>query len=130
MARILVDTDILIDFLRGTRRATDFVGNEALPLTISAITAAELYAGIRDGTERTALERMLLASDVLPIDSDVAKLGGLYRRDFGKSHGVGLPDALIAATASIHNLALATLNRKHYPMLENVVTPYRPPRSY
>ena len=44
----------------------------------------------------------------------------------GKAHGVGLNDALIAATAVNRNACLYTLNVKHYPSLRKnqVVQPY------
>jgi predicted nucleic acid-binding protein len=44
---------------------------------------------------------------------------------YGKSHGVGLVDALIAATAKLHGYRLVTLNKKHFPMLDNVLIPYQ-----
>ena len=86
----LVDTDVWIDFLRGTPQAVAFV--KQLP-------------------------------------SDVAQTGGLIRRDFGKSHGLGLNDALIAATAVHSKACLYTLNLKHYPSLSQnqVQQAYRKP---
>ena len=50
-----------------------------------------------------------------------------FRREHGKTHGVGLNDALIAATAVNRNACLHTLNVKHYPSLRKnqVVQPYR-----
>ncbi len=54
----------------------------------------------------------------------IAAAGGLIRRDYGKSHGVGLADAIIAATVELRKADLVTLNRKHFPMLQaNVVVP-------
>jgi len=61
---------------------------------------------------------------VLPVDAELAKAGGLYRRDYGKSHGVGLADAILAATAEVENAELKTLNTKHYPMLGTLKPPY------
>ena len=43
---------------------------------------------------------------------------------FGKSHGVGLADAIIAATSQIENADLATLNTKHYPMIVRLKPAY------
>lgn len=85
---------------------------------------AELYAGVRDGAERTKLEHFILAFTVLPIDQTIAVTGGLLRRDYGKTHGTGLADALIAATVQRHNLRLVSLNGKHFPMIHDLIIPY------
>ena len=68
------------------------------PLSVSAVSVAELYAGVREGAERAALEQFLAAFEIIPVDRAIAVAGGLYRRDYGKSHATGLADALIAAT--------------------------------
>ena len=62
---------------------------------------------------------------VIPITVEIAINGGLFRRDYLKSHGVGLADAIIAATAEAENAVLVTLNEKHFPMLSKVFVPYR-----
>jgi predicted nucleic acid-binding protein len=121
---LLLDTDILIDYLRGRTEAIDYIDGLANPLSISAITVGELYAGVRDGTERTRLDTFLLAFTIIPVDRAIAVMGGLLRRDYGKSHGTGLADALIAATALEHGLTLVSLNRKHFPMFPSLVVPY------
>jgi len=81
---------------------------------------------VREGNERAALDAMLSTFRILPLDADVAAQGGLLRRDYGKSHGLGLNDALIGATALAHGTPLATLNIKHYPMLQpgQLIQPY------
>jgi predicted nucleic acid-binding protein len=61
----------------------------------------------------------------VPVDLAVAVRGGLYRRDFGKSHSTGLADALIAATAELSGARLVTLNDRHFPMLSDVIVPYQ-----
>lgn len=124
---MLLDTDVLIDFLRGQPEARDFIASLPREVAVSAMTVAELHVGVREGAERQALEAMLATFRILPLDDDTARQGGLLRRDYGKSHGVGLNDALIAATAQRHALRLATLNIKHYPMLsgEQLMQPYR-----
>jgi len=121
---LLIDTDVLIDYLRGNPQAITFIQQAPLVLFISTITIAELYAGVREGEEREVLKRTLETYVKIDIEPEIAELGGLYRRDYGKSHGVGLVDALIAATAKLHGYRLATLNKKHFPMLDNVLIPY------
>ena len=55
----------------------------------------------------------------------IARLGGLYKRDYGKSHGVSLADAVVAATTTFENAELKTLNVKHYPMFDAIEPAYR-----
>ncbi len=124
---MLLDTDVLIDFLRGLTEAREFIASLPRDAAVSAVTVAELHVGVREGAERQALDAMLATFRILPLDAETARQGGLLRRDYGKSHGVGLNDALIAATAQRNGLLLATLNIKHYPMLsaERLIQPYR-----
>ncbi len=125
-APFLIDTDVAIDYLRGNADAIAYLEGLSGNNFISAITVAELYAGVRDGAERTALESFIRAFQVVVIESGIAEQGGLYRRDFGKSYGVGLADALIAACAKAQGATLVTLNAKHFPMLPSHV-PYHKP---
>jgi predicted nucleic acid-binding protein len=123
-AELLIDTHVLIDYLREYPEAISYLEGQQESLLISVVTVAELYAGVREGEEQLRLERFLRAFEIVSLDLALAVQGGLYRRDYSKSHKVGLADALIAATASHRQIPLVTLNRKHFPMLQNVVTPY------
>jgi len=122
---VLVDTDVLIDFLRGYGPAVSFVDDHSDRIVLSAIVVAELYAGAKGDAEQTVLDNLLSVVRVVPISGELARLGGLYRRDYGPSHGTGLLDALVAATAFLENAALKTLNVKHYPMFEGIEPAYR-----
>lgn len=124
MMGVLLDTCILIDYLRGRPDAIGFV--EALdgPPVVSALTVAELFAGVRDGRERAELDRLTAACRVVPLDANLATEGGLLFRRFRASHGIDLIDALIAASALSVEAPLATLNRKHFPMLRQLIVPY------
>lgn len=121
--QLLIDTDVLIDYLRDYPEAVSYVEARQEHLFISVVTVAELYAGVREGEERTRLEHFLRAFEIVPLDLHLAIQGGLYRRDYNKSHNVGLADALIAATAAQRQVPLVTLNRKHFPMLQDVIVP-------
>lgn len=122
--RLLFDTDVLIDYLCGVQEAVAYLESRQETLLVSAVTVAELYAGVREGQERTALGAFVGAFEALPLDQAIAEKGGLLRRDYGKSHGTGLADALIAATAELQRATLVTRNRKHFPMLKHVQVPY------
>ncbi len=122
---ILVDTDVLVDFLRGYDQAVAFV-NEFFPrIILSPIVVAELYAGVKGSAELTVLENFVSVFRVVPLTAEIARIGGLYKRDFGKSHGVGLADAILAATANIEKAELKTLSVKHYPMIRNLEPAYK-----
>jgi predicted nucleic acid-binding protein len=124
-APLLVDTDVLIDYLRDHPNAVAWLENLADTPLISTVTVAELYAGVRDGDERVALDAFVSACEIVPIDEEVAVTGGLYRRDYGRSHQVGLADALIAASAKMRQATLVTLNAKHFPMIGDLLVPYQ-----
>ena len=121
---ILVDTDVLVDFLRGYDKAIEFVDKFSSQIILSPIVVAELYAGVKGDTEEAALEDFVSLFRVVPVSAEIAKAGGLYKRDYGKSHGVGLADAILAATAEAEDAELKTFNRKHYPMLKGLRPAY------
>ena len=121
------DTDVLIDYLRGRAEAVSYLESCSERLMVSVISVAELCAGVREGKEHTALTGFLSAFETLLLDQATAQRGGLYRRDYGKSHNTGLAEALIAATAEVQQAQLITLNHQHFPMLKDVLVPYRKP---
>jgi hypothetical protein len=121
---ILLDTDVLVDFFRGHRKAMAFVGTYNARIILSSIVVAELYAGVKGDAEQAALQDFVSLFRVVPVTAEIAKAAGLYKRDYGKSHGVGLADAILAATAEAEDAELRTLNTKHYPMLKNLRPAY------
>ena len=122
--RLLIDTDVLVGYLRGRSEAVEYLEGLTSDLYISVISVAELFAGVRDDEEEKSLKQLLLAFVILPVTEQTARLGGLYRRDYGGSHGTGLADALIAATSEENGADLATFNRRHFPMVSRITVPY------
>ncbi len=120
---LLIDTDVLIDCLRGREDTRLYI--EGLPVApfLSAATVAELHAGVLD-SERDNFDAFIAAFRVLPVTEEIARHGGLHRRDYGHSHGTGLVNGIIAATALQIGSGLVTLNLRHYPMLDAVLVPY------
>jgi predicted nucleic acid-binding protein len=126
MARpILPDTDILVDFFRGRRKAVAFVNAHSARIILSSFVIAELYAGVKGSAEKAALENFVSLFRVVPVEAEIAKAGGLFMRDYGKSHGIGLADAILAATAEAENAEFKTLNTQHYPMLKSLRPAYK-----
>jgi len=105
-AEVLVDTDVLIDHLRGDHR----LSTDLRHLGVSVVSRCELFAG-RDDPHR--LRRFLAAMIDLPIDATIAELAGATRRDTG----IATPDALIAATGLRHRIPVMTRNRRHLDLV-------------
>jgi predicted nucleic acid-binding protein len=116
---VWIDSDILIEVCRG-RDASILeqwmeLGESNHVLLVSPVTVAELWAGAR-ANEHAAIENLFRRLPCVPIDAETGRLAGDYVREYRRSHGVELGDALIAAGAAMHGATLWTRNRKHYPM--------------
>lgn len=124
MALILVDTCIIIDHLRDRGGATAFLRQlDERPL-VSVLTLAELQGGVVNREDERLMDRVILDWPVVPLDAPTARLGGSLWRRFRPSHGTGIMDAMLAATAQRQRARLATVNRKHFPMLDDLLVPY------
>jgi len=121
---VLVDADVMVDFLRGHPQAVALVQARSARIILSSIVAAELYAGVSGDEELNTLDSLMQLFRIVPVSPELARAAGLYKRDYAKSHGVGLADAIVAATAQAENAELNTLNIKHYPMIKGLRPAY------
>ena len=118
---VLVDSDILIEVSRG--RNADVVSkwidlsNSDVAVLYSPVSVAELWAGARPN-EYDTLSNLFRALTCIPIDAEAGRQAGVYLRQYRRSHGIEIADALIAASAAANRAELWTQNRKHYPMKE------------
>jgi len=115
MADVLLDTDVLIDHLRGYRPLE--IGTH---MSFSVITRTEVYAGHERGEPvvQATLEQM----QELNVNPEIARRAGRIKRDAG----LKIADALIAATALEHQLPLMTRNRRHFERVAGL-TMHKPP---
>lgn len=123
--KLLIDTDIVIDFLRGEEQAVSHFKAESEGICFSAITVAEIYSGIKDETEETEVERLFSIFPVIPTTIEIARAAGKFVQQYRPSHSVEIPDAIIAATCLVTGSELSTLNVKHYPMFPSLKPPYK-----
>jgi len=124
---ILVDSDVLIQHLRGDPHATEWLraAYRADPIAVSVISVVELAGGMRSA-ERREVWGLLAITRVLPATEAIARRAGELMRTYRRSHqGIGLGDYLIAATAIEHGCDLATLNTRHFPMFPDLQPPFR-----
>jgi predicted nucleic acid-binding protein len=112
---MLIDTDVLIWCLRGNGKAAAAIA--ALPKrVISQITRMELIVGCRSKPEISLLKRFLAEEgfQVIPLSPEIGIRADLWLEEKNLSHGIGLADSLIAATASSLGLPLLTANAKRF----------------
>ncbi|MDR2566540.1 MAG: type II toxin-antitoxin system VapC family toxin [Bifidobacteriaceae bacterium] len=122
---IVVDTDVLVNHLRGNQATRDWLEAARMsgPLAVSVVTVAELTGGMRSG-ERQGVWRLLSALQAVGVSELVARRAGELMRAYRRSHqGIALGDYLIAATALELGARLATMNVKHFPVFPDL----RPP---
>jgi predicted nucleic acid-binding protein len=123
---MLVDSDVLIAHLRGFGPARDWLvdARKAGPLAISVVSISELVGGMRS-VERREVWRLLSSFRAEPATEIIARRAGEMMRRYRRSHsGIGLGDYLIAATADVKGLQLATLNVRHFPMFNELQPPF------
>ena len=88
------------------------------------LSEAEIYSNVRPG-EESAVQALFNSLVRFDVDGETARKAGKYRARYWRSHGLALPDALIAATAFVAGADLITRNVRHYPITDvKVVEPY------
>jgi len=118
----LIDTDILIDLSRNVKLAVDFIESLAKKylLSISAITKMELIVGCRDKVELRNLDNFLCHFQVINLNAQISEIGTDILSKYRLSHGLLIPDALIASTALSENCSFATKNMRDYQFIEGL----------
>lgn len=124
----LVDTDVLIWYLRGNQKAYDLL--HALPdFCISSITYMELIQGMRNKEELRTLQKVLRQWNVktIYISEEISARALFYVEEYFLSHSMQLADALIAATVTQNGMTLITANDKHYRIVKEIdIEVFRP----
>ncbi|MBI1880313.1 MAG: type II toxin-antitoxin system VapC family toxin, partial [Chloroflexi bacterium] len=81
---------------------------------------AELYFGALNKTELQKIKKHLGLLHRLPVDASVSDIFLQLMETYSLSHKLSIPDALIAATALVHDVELYTLNRKDFSFIPNL----------
>lgn len=116
----LLDTTVLIDLFRGEGAAADFVDaafKSEIPLFISVISAMELIAGSRNQAEIEKAKKLVADFTLVHLSPAESAQAYTLMLAYSRSHGLTIPDALIAATAITQELELATDNDRHFKMI-------------
>jgi predicted nucleic acid-binding protein len=116
----VVDTNVLIDYLQGRDPAARELERYGV-VEVSAVSAAELWAGATTEARERAVESLLATCVVVPVDHAVAREAGWLRR----TRRVRLPDAIVWATARIRGHILVTRDEGFPSDAPEVRHPYR-----
>ena len=123
----LVDSDVIIDLLRGVEGSKRFLLKLfESRVFISVLTVAEIMSGreTKQISKRERILRFLENFEIIPLDYETSMLAGEIRRDYN----ISMADSIIAASALKNSLAIVTYNTKHFeriPNLEVIKPDYR-----
>lgn len=123
----LIDTDIVIDALRGFADAGVFLTAQraSAGVQVSIISAMELVVGCRNAGELARIQQFLRQTTLVPVSGPISNTAFRLVETYFLSHGLLIPDALIAATALEHGWVLYTKNVRHFQMIAGL-TLHRP----
>jgi len=119
---IVFDTDIIIWILRNRgdiiKQSERLIEETNGYIYITPIQIAEIYAGARK-KELIQIEKLLNSFKKIDINEEIGRLAGEFMNKYRKSHNVELADSLIASSCKVYGFKLWTLNKKHYPMMND-----------
>ena len=118
--KLLIDTDILIDSLKGIRGARDLFRTKDIDLYCSILSKKELLSksGLRE-SERKQIIDLLSRMKVLRIDDDIVKKYSFLMKKYGEKSDL-IIDYIIAATAWSKKMPLLTRNKKHFARIQEI----------
>ncbi|MBF0502077.1 MAG: type II toxin-antitoxin system VapC family toxin [Candidatus Riflebacteria bacterium] len=123
----MFDTDVLIDLSRNepSARSTVLHLEKNHTFAISIITKMEMVIGCRNKKELRELDSLLSLFRLLMINETISQLGCDLLEQYRLSHGLLLPDSLIAATAKSFSLPLVSKNQRDFTFIDNLkLLPY------
>jgi predicted nucleic acid-binding protein len=127
----ILDTDVFIDHFRGLAAATAYLqGLDVTQRATTDVTVMELYKGAVNHEQLTLIERFLARNHVtrLPVSASASQHAVSLLHDYSLAHGLGIPDALIAAIALAGEHTLVTSNLRHFRFIAGLrlePAPYR-----
>jgi predicted nucleic acid-binding protein len=119
---VIIDTDIFIDFSLDRSDTTQTLAllEDQFILSVSVITAMELYSGCRSKKDLKKVDELLSDIYVEFVSESISKTAFQLMKRFRSSHGVEINDMLIAATSLDRKTKLISKNQKHYKFLPDI----------
>lgn len=118
---ILADTCILIDYIKGTTNAINFINETGKQsICINSIIKMEILSGALNKKELKQIKIKLKHLKILPVDQEVLEIATGIIENFALSHNAKIQDCIIAATALIYDVELFTYNTKDFIYIPNI----------
>lgn len=116
----LLDTTVFVDYLRGDLETNEYLSRQPI-IRCSIITAAEILRGANNKKAQKETEKLLSRIQILPVIPSIGELMVNLIKQYSLSHGLEIPDALIAATSIEGKLTLVTANTKHFSFIKDLL---------
>ncbi len=125
---MLIDTDVLIWYMRGNQKAFKLIEN-LNSFSISVVTYIELLRGMRNKRELTELRKAIRSwkCKIIHINEEISAKAMFYIERHYLSHSLELADALVATTSLVNGLTMITGNDKHFNIINELeIKRFRP----
>ena len=118
---MIIDTDVLIWYLRGNEKAKIVVENN-IPFSISVVTYMEIIQGMKNKDEFKIFQKQIQRWNIhiIQLSQEISSRAMFYIQEYFLSNSMMLADALIAATIVQNSEVLLTANDKHYRFIPNL----------
>ena len=119
---VLCDTNIFISAFNGRQDTIDQLDKIGLDeIVLSAVTVMELFQGMRDKEELARMKKKIKYYDIIQIDEAVSEKAIEFIEIYKLSHGLNIPDAIIGATAVVHQIPIYTYNIRDFDFLPGII---------
>jgi predicted nucleic acid-binding protein len=118
--KIVLDTNILIEVLKGNKTIIEKLELLSADFYISSITVMELYYGALNKAELFQLKKFIALFKVIEINENISSISTELIFQYAKSHNLAIPDSLIASTAINIDSKLLTLNLKDFKYIDGL----------
>ena len=117
---ILCDSNVMIDWINHQQKANNDLQRIEGIIALSIITEYEIIAGAKDLAMQKRFEKLLGNYTIISLDHKISQLGiNLYKK-YKLSHGLDMPDSLIAATAIELDIPLFTYNTRDFRFISGI----------
>lgn len=118
MEKVLADSCIFIDIFRGNQQLYQALSE--YEVAINSIVYMELVQGARNKNELKKIVTFLNRFEIISIDEEISLKSMELMKYYSLSHGLLVPDAMIAATSLVKDLPLWTFNLKDFKFIQNL----------